>query len=397
MMNTKGILSRLSRTAACIALAAGAQQALAQDIKIGFNGDLSASPSAQSGQAAVLGLKTAIEDINAAGGLPYRKVVLVVRDDLSQPPKSIQNMTDLIDNEKVVAVFGPTNSGNALAWKHIPNQKKVPVMGAIGSGTDITKPMRAGADNYMFRVGMVDREQVEGVIGYLKRNPKVKNVGFMIETTGYGQSALKDLEEVGAAQGVKAVAVEKFGVADTDMTSQLNKLKSDGVDTVVIWAQSTPIAHVFRSMEKINWFPLTLTSWAADNIAFYDTTGKTLSEKPFFLRTITDNRSPAQQKLYDRVSGQMTSPTAFGFLAHAYDGMHLMAMAVKQAGSTDGDKLRQALENLQGTYDGAMKTYTKPFSPTGHDALLVGDYKWAHWQDGKLVPYADDVTRAGAK
>lgn len=63
-MNTKGILSRLSRTAACIALAAGAQQALAQDIKIGFNGDLSASPSAQSGQAAVLGLKTAIEDIN---------------------------------------------------------------------------------------------------------------------------------------------------------------------------------------------------------------------------------------------------------------------------------------------------------------------------------------------
>ena len=395
-MNTKGILSRLSRTAACIALAAGAQQALAQDIKIGFNGDLSASPSAQSGQAAVLGLKTAIEDINAAGGLLGRKVVLVVRDDLSQPPKSIQNMTDLIDNEK----SWPCSArplGNALAWKHIPNQKKVPVMGAIGSGTDITKPMRAGADNYMFRVGMVDREQVEGVIGYLKRNPKVKNVGFMIETTGYGQSALKDLEEVGAAQGVKAVAVEKFGVADTDMTSQLNKLKSAGVDTVVIWAQSTPIAHVFRSMEKINWFPLTLTSWAADNIAFYDTAGKTLSEKPFFLRTITDNRSPAQQKLYDRVSGQMTSPTAFGFLAHAYDGMHLMAMAVKQAGSTDGDKLRQALENLQGTYDGAMKTYTKPFSPTGHDALLVGDYKWAHWQDGKLVPYADDVTRAGAK
>ena len=53
----------------------GAQQALAQDIKIGFNGDLSASPSAQSGQAAVLGLKTAIEDINAAGGLLGRKVV----------------------------------------------------------------------------------------------------------------------------------------------------------------------------------------------------------------------------------------------------------------------------------------------------------------------------------
>jgi branched-chain amino acid transport system substrate-binding protein len=72
-------------------------------------------------------------------------------------------------------------------------------------------------------------------------------------------------------------------------------------------------------------------------------------------------------------------------------------MAIKQANSTDGDKVRLALENLDGTYEGAMKTYTKPFSATVHDALLVSDYKWAHWQDGKLVPYADDVTVAVAK
>ena len=50
-------------------------------------------------------------------------------------------MSDLIDNEKVAIVFGPTNSGNAMAWKHIPNQKKIPVMGNVGSGTDITKPV----------------------------------------------------------------------------------------------------------------------------------------------------------------------------------------------------------------------------------------------------------------
>src|SRR6266576_5639816 len=92
----------------------------AQDIKLGFNGDLSASPSALSGQAATLGLTAAIDDLNKAGGVLGRKLTLVIRDDLSQPPKSIQNMSDLIDNEKVVAVFGPTNSGNALAWKHIP-------------------------------------------------------------------------------------------------------------------------------------------------------------------------------------------------------------------------------------------------------------------------------------
>src|SRR6478752_6785417 len=145
--------------------------ASAQDIKLGFNGDLSASPSALSGQAATLGLQAAIDDVNKAGGVLGRKLTLVVRDDLSQPPKSIQNMSDLIDNEKVVAVFGPTNSGNAMAWKHIPNQKKIPVLNPISSATDITKPVSAGADNYMFRVSMVDREQISGLLAYTKANP----------------------------------------------------------------------------------------------------------------------------------------------------------------------------------------------------------------------------------
>jgi branched-chain amino acid transport system substrate-binding protein len=114
------------------AFAVGAQ-AQSREILLGFNGDLSASPSALSGQAAVLGLQAAIDDLNASGGVLGDKLSLVVRDDLSAPPKSIQNMSDLIDNEGVVAVFGPTNSGNALAWKHIPTQKEIPVIGTVAS------------------------------------------------------------------------------------------------------------------------------------------------------------------------------------------------------------------------------------------------------------------------
>ncbi len=132
-------------------------------------------------------------------------------------------MSDLIDNEKVVAVFGPTNSGNAMAWKHIANQKKIPVIGNVGSGTDITKPMSPGADNYMFRVSMVDREQVAGLMAYVKKNPAVKVVGYLLETTGYGQGGLKDMEEIGQLQGIKPACDERFGVGDTDMTSQLSK------------------------------------------------------------------------------------------------------------------------------------------------------------------------------
>jgi branched-chain amino acid transport system substrate-binding protein len=286
-MKIKSLLTQL----AMVLVAAGTMTAQAQDIKLGFNGDLSASPSAQSGAAGVLGIQAAIEDVNAAGGVLGRKLVLVIRDDQAQPPKSIQNITELIDGEKVTMVFGPTNSGNALAWKHIPNQKKIVSMGMIGGGTDITKSMNADADNYMFRVSIVDREQVVGLMAYAKK-ANAKKLGLLAETTGYGQGGLKDMQEIAALQGLEIASVERMGVADTDVTSQLNKMKSAGVDTIVIWAQGTPTGQLMRSMEKINYFPNVLSSWAADNITFYDAAGKTLSEKPVFMRTMVMPRRP---------------------------------------------------------------------------------------------------------
>ncbi|UUZ75152.1 ABC transporter substrate-binding protein [Polaromonas sp. P1(28)-13] len=364
--------------------------ASAQDIKLGYNGDLSASPSAQSGQAAVLGMEAAIADINAAGGVLGRKLSLVTRDDTSAPPKSIQNMSDLIDNEKVVAVFGPTNSGNAMAWKHIANQKKIPVLGNVGSGTDITKPMSPGADNYMFRVSMVDREQVAALMAYAKKNSaNSKVIGLMAETTGYGQGGLKDMQEIAEMQGIKPAAIERFGVGDTDMTSQLSKMKAAGVDTVIVWAQGTPTAQLTRSMEKINYFPLTLSSWAADNITFYDAAGKTLAEKPLFMRTVSETKTPAQQKLFDRVGSKLKAPGAFSFALHGYDSVLLLAEAMKQANSTDGSTVRLALEDLKTPVPGVLKTYNKPFSKANHEALTAKDLVWIRWKDGKLMPYTD--------
>lgn len=375
------------------ALLGAAAMSYAQDIKLGFNGDLSASPSAQSGKAGVIGIETAIADINAAGGVLGRKLALVIRDDQSQPPKSIQNMSDLIDNEKVAVVFGPTNSGNALAWRHIPNQKKVVSMGMIGSGTDITKPMSPGADNYMFRVSMVDREQVAALVTYASKLPK-KTIGLMGETTGYGQGGLKDLEEILKLHGLSAVATEKFGVADTDMTSQLNKMKAAGVDTILLWAQGTPIGQLMRSMEKINYFPLVLTSWAADNITFYDAAGKNLAGKPIFMRTMVNPSTPAQKKLYDRTASKLAAPSAFPFVVHGYDAVLLVAEAIKQAGSTDGTKVKDALEHLNASVNGAMKTYNKPFNKTNHEALTGSDLSFVRWNGDQLSAYTDGIIKS---
>ncbi|MDM0116114.1 ABC transporter substrate-binding protein [Variovorax sp. J22R133] len=365
----------------------------AQEIRLGFNGDLSASPSAQSGAAGVLGIQLAIEDINAAGGVLGRKLQLVVRDDQSQPPKSIQNMTELIDGEKVVAVFGPTNSGNALAWKHIPNQKKIVSMGMIGGGTDITKPVSPGADNYMFRLSIVDREQVVGLMAYAKK-AGAKKVGLLAETTGYGQGGLKDMQDIAKLQGLDVVVTERMAVADTDVTSQLGKMKAADVDTLVIWAQGTPTAQVMRSMEKVNYFPNVLSSWAADNVTFYDAAGKTLAEKPIFMRTMVDATTSKQKELVARSQGKLAAGSAYTFVVHGYDATLVLAAAIKQAGTTDGVKVREALEDLKALVAGVKKTYTQPFSKTNHEALTAADFYFVKWTNGKLTQVDDAASKA---
>ncbi|WP_028601803.1 ABC transporter substrate-binding protein [Ottowia thiooxydans] len=372
------------------ALATASLGVAAQAIKLGFNGDISASPTAQSGQVALLGIQAAIEDINKSGGLLGRQLTLLVRDDQAQPPRSLQIMNELIDNEKVAAVFGPTLSGNALAWRHIPNEKKTPVIVPIAAGTAVTKA--PGSNNFIFRVSMVDRDQVAGLMAYVKKNPGSKRVGFFAETSGYGLGGLKDSEEIAALHGIKPVIVEKFEARDTDMTSQLNKAKAAGVDTVVVWAQSVPIAHLLRSMEKLNYFPLVLASWAAGNDAFVQVAGKNLVSKPLFMTTVADENSGKNSELYRRLANKIPNASLYLFAAQGYDAVSLFAAAVRQAKSIDGVKVKEALESLQLPLEGYVKTYKVPFSASQHEALGSSDFRWVRWSDGRVVSYSDSVT-----
>jgi branched-chain amino acid transport system substrate-binding protein len=177
------------------------------------------------------------------------------------------------------------------------------------------------------------------------------------------------------------------------MTSQLNKMKAAGVDTIMLWAQGTPSGQLMRSMEKINYFPLILTSWAADNITFFDAAGKNLAGKPIFMRTMVSPVSPAQKKLYDRTVSKLAAPSAFPFVIHGYDAVLLVAEAIKQAGGTDGAKMKEALENLKAPVNGIMKSYDKPFSKTDREALTAADLSFVKWNGDQLVKYTDDIIK----
>jgi branched-chain amino acid transport system substrate-binding protein len=364
-----------------------------QDIKIGYNSDQSGGGAAEHGLSGRFGVEAAVEDINKAGGLLGRKVVLVNRDDQGQPPKSIQNMNELIDSEKVVAVIGPTNTGNALAWLHLPQQKKVPVISHVATGTDITKRYEKEAKNYIFRVSMVDREQVALLVAYAVKASKIRKIAIIADSTGYGQGGVKDVTEILKLHGITPVANEKFQPKDTDMTSQLSKVKSSGADVLIVYALADANAHLMKSMEKMNFFPVTVGSWANLASPFVNIAGKKLAENLIFAASVTESSNDRASALNARILAKEKNLPIFVTAAQGYDSMMLLAAAIKQAGSTNGEKVRDALEAIDGV-QGIIKTYKKPFSKTNHEGLGVADFRLAKWKDGKVVDFQDAISKS---
>jgi branched-chain amino acid transport system substrate-binding protein len=363
-----------------------------EPIKIGHVAALSGG-SAQSGEAITRGLSLAIEEINASGGvLGGRKIELLQRDDESVPPKGVVAARELISKEKVVALFGGIDSPVALATVPIVNKEKVPYMAVWAAGTGIT---RNGAEpNFVFRVSAVDVLVDVKLLDYANKKFGSTKPGLLLVNNPWGASNEAGLLEAAKTNAVlHIVGVEKFENADVDMTAQLTRLKEKGADTVIIVGNAAPGAQLMKSRERMGWTVPIVSHWGISGGRFPELAGPTAGDAHFVQTysffgkqgTVGERVLATLKKKYPQIKGPEDIFSPVG-TANAYDAMHLLVKAIAQAGSTDGDKIRDALENLGGKYEGLIKTYDHPFSKTEHDALGPGDYIMVRYEGEKIVP-----------
>ncbi len=372
---------------------ATAGPALAQSkepVKIGLSAAVSGG-SAASGEAIKRGLQIAIDEINAKGGvLGGRKLELVVRDDEGNPQKGVTIARELVEREKVVAVFGGLHTTVALAQVPVWHELKTPYMGAWAAGTKITR--NGQSPNYVFRVSANDDYVDRFLSRYAVETMKKSKPGLLLENTPWGQSNETGLTKWFGEKGVKAVGVERFNWGDPDMSPQLLRLRSAGADHIVLVANAPEGAQVLRSKAKLGWDTAMISHWGISGGRFAELTGD-LSEGVTFLQTYTffgkqNERGQYVLKMLRekhgiKEPGDVIAPVG---TANAYDGLHLLALAIEQAGATDGSKVRDALESLKSEYKGLIKSYRRPFSPEQHDALTDEDYVMVVWKGGKIVP-----------
>ncbi|HYM03572.1 MAG TPA: ABC transporter substrate-binding protein [Stellaceae bacterium] len=380
----------LGAVAAVIAIAAmsGAPRA-EEPIKVGLVAALSGG-SAKSGEGITRGLTIAIDEINAKGGVLGRKLELVRRDDESNPSKGQLAARELIDQEKVAALFGGIDSPVALAIVPIANQSKTPFFSVWAAATPIT---RNGANpNFIFRVSAVDALVDKALTNYAMKKFHAQKLGLILVNNPWGESNDKGLHAAAQEEGVAIAAVEKFEDADVDMVAQLTRLKSAGADTLILVGNAAPGAQVMKSLQRTGWSVPVVSHWGISGGRFPELAGPG-AQKVEFVQTYSffGKQGPVGERVlkeleakYPDVKGPGDVVPPVG-VANAYDAMNLVALAIAKAGSTDGDKMRLALESLD-KYPGLIKTYEHPFSPENHDALNENDYIMVHFVGTQIEP-----------
>jgi branched-chain amino acid transport system substrate-binding protein len=173
---------------------------------------------------------------------------------------------------------------------------------------------------------------------------------------------------------------------------QLSRLKAAGADTLYLVGNVGPSAQVVKSLDRMGWKVPVVSHWGPAGGRFTELAGPN-AKNVHFIQTFSffGKLSPVGEKVvaelkakYPAIKGPDDITPAVG-VANAYDGMQLAALAIAKAGSTNGDAVREGFYKID-RYEGLIKTYVKPFSPTVHDALQADDYVWAQFIDNRILP-----------
>ena len=332
------------------------------------------------------GVRLAIDEINKKGGVLGSKLVAVERDDEAKNERGVQIAQELINKEKVVATVGFINTGVALASQRFYEEAKIPVMNNVATGSILTKQFLPPEfpDNYVFRNSAHDGIQAPMIIEEAVVRRKFTKVAILADSTNYGQLGKDDLTKALADKNITPVAVEKFNIKDVDMTPQLLKAKEAGAEVILTYGIGPELAQIANGMTKLGWKVPMIGSWTLSMASFVDNAGAggegARMPETFIQDPNTQKRKAfidAYLKEFKPKNNRIDSPVS---AAQAYDSVFLLAAAIKQAGSTDGKQIKDALENLKDKVEGVVTVYNKPFNKDDHEAItpnipVIGEVK----------------------
>lgn len=332
-------------------------------------------PNSTPGVGIDRGMRLAVEQFNRAGGVHGRKIEVITRDTQGDPTRAVNAALEMINKEHVDFIAGPTNSGEGLATTPVVARSKVPsiVIGVVEALVDPVKYPHA------FRIYPSNTQWSDAVNSYALTILKVKQIGLLGDTTGFGTSAVNLAEQGLKAHGAAIVYRGLVEANQTDVTADMRKAQSSGAQALVVWTNSAGlISRLLNARAEIGWdIPV------VGHPSLGDGAVKPLLAKPENWRNVYNvgyrpmsyddaGRLPSRtQKFLDEFGkGLRLDDTMLFFVASGYDTVDLIRFAVEAAGSTKPDEIKRVLETGR-TFRGLYCTCA--YSPTNHNGFATSD------------------------
>jgi branched-chain amino acid transport system substrate-binding protein len=349
--------------------------AQSEPIKIGWLAAMT-GPSSAPTVGFNRGVIFAVDAINAAGGVKGRKIEVITRDTQGDPTKAVNATQELISQAKVHGLWGPVNSGEALATTPIMARAKMPNIHpcVVETLIDTTKYPNA------FRMAPSNSQWDDAVRDYCLNILKAKKVAVIGDTTGYGVTAVGASVAAFKKDGADVVYQANIDSTQPDMTPDLLRARNAGAEVIAVWSVSTGMdARMFNTRAAMNW---DVAFVGHPSLASGEIAG--LVEKPANWEKVycigyksvsydAAGKLPARtQDLVDRLIKAKVeiNDTLLWWIAGGIDAIELFAKGVEASGSTDSAGITAYLNSLS-KYPGYYGDYT--FTPTQHNGYPTED------------------------
>jgi branched-chain amino acid transport system substrate-binding protein len=347
---------------------------------------------AVTGPAANLGApeqKTAqmlVDDINAKGGIKGQKLVLIIKDSQSKPENAVSFAKQLIDEEKVFAIIGPSTSGETMQIKTLCDQSKT-ILISCAAAEVIVNPLA----KYVFKTPQKDSDAARKIFMALQKL-KIDKIAVTSSNTGFGKAGKEQLEKIAPEYKITIAMSEVYEKDATDLTGVLTKVKAANVGAVVNWSIEPAQAILAKNMKQLGLTIPLFQSHGFGNIRYVKEAGAAAEGIIFPAGRLLvadalskDNPQKALLEKYKKDYETKYKEDVSTFGGHAYDAINILAKAIETAG-VDKEKVCAAIENLKG-FVGTAGVFN--FSPTDHNGLDINAFEMLTVKDGKFVVYTN--------
>lgn len=328
---------------------------------------------AVTGPASFLGdpekktLEMLVQELNAKGGINGRPIQLFIYDTQGDATKAVQLATKLIKGDNVVAIVGPSTTGETMAVIPVVEREQIPLV-SCSAGIKITEPVK----RWVFKTPANDQVAAEKILLHAAKLNQ-KKIALLTVSDSFGSSGREQIKVLAAQKGFVIVADEVYSPKDTDMTAQLTKIRGSNPDAIICWGTNPGPAVITRNVKQLGIKTPVYQSHGVASKKYIELAGADAAEGvmlPAGKLAIYDRlkENDPQYRLlkeYDQAYRKTYGTEASTFGGYAYDAFQLITGAIKKVG-TSPEQIRTGIEQAK-KLPSVSGIFT--MSPTDHNGL----------------------------